>query len=204
MVIDISTVARRSGLPASTLRFYEQKGLIASVGRRGNRRLFDENVVDRLAFIALVGSAGFSLDEIAGMLTPDGTPRIDRAALASRAAEIDDTIRDLAALSTWLKHAAACPAPNHMECSSFRNYLDLASGLSRQPPLRPKRLRGMSGVVGGTQSLLAASSSSSHTVASRPIAPAAGMSTGAAPPSAAATASALPSPETTSHTSRER
>jgi DNA-binding transcriptional MerR regulator len=32
-VLDIAAVSRRSGLPASTLRFYEEKGLIASIGR---------------------------------------------------------------------------------------------------------------------------------------------------------------------------
>jgi DNA-binding transcriptional MerR regulator len=143
VVIDIATVARRSGVPASTLRFYEQKGLIASVGRRGNRRLFDEEVVDHLAFIALVGSAGFSLDEIAGMLTKHGAPQIDRAALAARASEIDDTISHLAAISSWLRRAAACPAPNHMECPSFRDYINLAStgAIGRRLPgkLRPHR-----------------------------------------------------------------
>ena len=36
--MDISEVARRSGVPASTLRFYEEKRLIASIGRRGLRR----------------------------------------------------------------------------------------------------------------------------------------------------------------------
>ena len=36
--MDITEVAKRSGVPASTLRFYEEKGLIASVGRRGLRR----------------------------------------------------------------------------------------------------------------------------------------------------------------------
>ncbi|XXT32716.1 MerR family DNA-binding transcriptional regulator [Sorangium sp. So ce448] len=33
--LDIAEVARRSGVPASTLRFYEEKGLSASTGRRG-------------------------------------------------------------------------------------------------------------------------------------------------------------------------
>jgi hypothetical protein len=36
--LDITEVARRSGIPASTLRFYEEKGLIASGGRRGRLR----------------------------------------------------------------------------------------------------------------------------------------------------------------------
>ena len=51
--IDIAEVAEQSGVRASTLRFYEEKGLIASHGRRGLRRLFDPGVLDRLALIAL-------------------------------------------------------------------------------------------------------------------------------------------------------
>ena len=39
--LDIAEVARRTGVPASTLRYYEEKGLITSTGRRGLRRLFD-------------------------------------------------------------------------------------------------------------------------------------------------------------------
>ena len=57
----IAEVAQRSGIPASTLRFYEQKGLIAPIGRHGLRRLFDPNVLDRLALISLGRAAGFSL-----------------------------------------------------------------------------------------------------------------------------------------------
>src|SRR5690606_17804977 len=53
MDLDIAEVAQRSGVPASTLRFYEEKGLIASIGRRGLRRLFDAEVLERLSLIAL-------------------------------------------------------------------------------------------------------------------------------------------------------
>jgi DNA-binding transcriptional MerR regulator len=55
--LDIAEVALRSRVAASALRFYEKKGLIASVGRRGLRRLFDPGVLERLAFIALGRSA---------------------------------------------------------------------------------------------------------------------------------------------------
>src|SRR5690606_12774455 len=58
---DIAEVSRQSGVPASTLRFYEEKGLIASVGRKGLRRQFEASVYDRLALIALGRAAGFSL-----------------------------------------------------------------------------------------------------------------------------------------------
>ena len=65
--LDIAEVAQRSGVPASALRFYEEKGLIRSIGRRGLRRLFDPGVIEQLALIALGQASGFSLDEIAGM-----------------------------------------------------------------------------------------------------------------------------------------
>ncbi len=83
--MDISEVARQSGVPASTLRFYEEKGLIASVGRRGLRRTFEPRVLERLALIALGSAAGFSLDEIARMFVPDGRPRIDRQVVGGAA-----------------------------------------------------------------------------------------------------------------------
>ena len=126
-ILDITEVARRSGVPASTLRFYEEKGLIASVGRRGLHRLFDAGVLERLALIAIGRSAGFSLDEIALMFAPGGRPRIDRQMLAAKAEELDKTIRRLSAMRDGLRHAAACPAPSHMECPTFRRIVQAAA-----------------------------------------------------------------------------
>ena len=142
--LDITEVAKRSGVPASTLRFYEEKGLIASVGRQGLRRVFNPGVLERLALIALGRSAGFSLDEIARMFAPDGRPRVDRHLLAVKAEELDATIAKLGAMRDGLRHAAACPAPSHMECPTFRRLLErAASGAigtrSRKTPSRRRR-----------------------------------------------------------------
>lgn len=127
--MDITEVARSSGLPASTLRFYEEKGLIASIGRRGLHRVFDPGVLERLALITLGRSAGFSLDEISLMFAPDGRPRIDRQMLRAKAEELDRTIRKLTEMRDGLRHAAACRAPSHMECPTFRRILrDAGSG----------------------------------------------------------------------------
>src|SRR5262245_20070288 len=126
--LDIGEVARRSGVAASTLRFYEEKGLITSVGRRGLRRLFHPRVLERLALIALWRSTGFSLHEISRMFAPDGKPRIDRQALTAKANELDKAISELTAMRDGLRHAAACPAPSHMECANFRRYLQSAAG----------------------------------------------------------------------------
>ena len=125
--MDITEVAQRSGVPASTLRFYEEKRLIASIGRRGLHRLFDPGVLERLALIALGRAASFSLDEIALMFAPDGRPRIDRKMLAAKAEELDRTIRRLSAMRDGLRHAAACPASSHLECPTFRHLLRAAA-----------------------------------------------------------------------------
>jgi DNA-binding transcriptional MerR regulator len=139
--LDITEVARRSGIPASTLRFYEEKSLIRSIGRRGLRRLFDAGVLDRLALITLGRAAGFSLDEMTRMFTADGKPRIDRRLLADKVHELDARIRELTAMRNGLKHAAACRAPSHMECPTFRRLLTAAS----RGALGPRRSRGALG-----------------------------------------------------------
>jgi DNA-binding transcriptional MerR regulator len=121
--LDIGEVVERSGVPASTLRFYEEKGLIASQGRKGLRRLFDPGVLDQLSLIALGRTAGFSLDEISQMFAPQGKPHIDRQMLTAKADELEATIRRLSVMRDGLRHAAACPAPSHMECPTFRRLL---------------------------------------------------------------------------------
>jgi len=131
--LDIGDVARHSGLPASTLRYYEEKGLIASTGRRGLRRQYDREVLQRVALIALGREAGFSLDEIRAMFGADGVPAIDRAKLAAKADELDHTIRRLSAVRDGLRHAAVCPAPNHLACPTFQKLLRVAGRRARPP-----------------------------------------------------------------------
>jgi DNA-binding transcriptional MerR regulator len=126
--IDISELARRSGVRASTLRFYEEKGLIASIGRRGLKRLFDPAVTERLALIALGRASGFSLDEIAGML--DG-PDIDRATLRAKAAVLDRRIEILTRMRDGLTHAADCKVPQLMDCPHFLRIVKVAGARRR-------------------------------------------------------------------------
>jgi MerR family redox-sensitive transcriptional activator SoxR len=132
--LDIAEAARHSGLPASTLRFYEQRRLIKSVGRRGLRRLFDTSVLQQLALITLARAGGFTLDEIAAMFAPDGRPRIDRAKLLTKAGELDRTIRRLKAMQNGLRHVATCSAPSHLQCPQFVRMMRLAGAGRLKPP----------------------------------------------------------------------
>ncbi|MCE9660703.1 MAG: helix-turn-helix domain-containing protein [Burkholderiales bacterium] len=140
--MDISEVARKSGIAASALRYYERMGLIHSLGRDGARRKFAPTVLDQLALIALGQVAGFSLDEIRVMFTPGGELNIDRGMLSSKADELDRMVKRLKAMSEGLRHAVACPAPSHAACPSFRRLLKAASAGAlegRQRKLAPRR-----------------------------------------------------------------
>lgn len=121
--LDIAEVVTQAAVPASTLRYYEEKGLIKSIGRSGLRRVFDTSVLERLALIALGRAAGFSLDEIATMFGNNGKLNIDRMMLLSKADELDLTIHKLSAMRDGLRHAAKCAAPSHMECPTFKKIL---------------------------------------------------------------------------------
>lgn len=141
--MDIAEVARRSGVAPSALRFYEEKGLIRSTGRRGLRRQYDAAVLEQLALIILGRAAGLTLEEIGRMLDVGGRARVDRRVLAARADEFDEQIRKLTAIRDGLRHAAACPAADHLECPKFRRLMGLAvSRATRKPGRRSTPGRG--------------------------------------------------------------
>lgn len=126
-VLDIGEVAERTGVVPSTLRYYEEIGLIASLGRHGLRRQFDADVLLKLALIAMGKVAGFSLEEIAGMFGRDGRPDIPRDQLRERADELQRQMVELRTLRDVLRHVADCPAPSHLECPTFRKLMQAAS-----------------------------------------------------------------------------
>ncbi|WP_447592449.1 helix-turn-helix domain-containing protein [Aquipseudomonas campi] len=135
--MDIAKVSRWSGLPASTLRYYEERGLIRSIGRDGLKRVFDASVLQRLSLIALGRTAGFSLDDIANMLANDEPFAIDRSRLEHQADQLDQTIKRLSAIRDGLRHAASCPAPSHLECPTFQRLMNLAAKTSGAGKRRP-------------------------------------------------------------------
>ena len=131
--MDIGEVSKRAHVTTSALRFYEEKGLIKSIGRHGLRRQYGKQVLDQLALIALGRAAGFSLDEIASMFGQDGKPELDRKMLKDKAEQLELMTRRLHFISEGLKHAAVCPAENHMQCTTFQNFLKAAISGEYQP-----------------------------------------------------------------------
>ena len=67
--MNIGAVAGRTGLPAKTIRYYEEAGLVAPAARADNGyRVYDERALERLAFIAHAKQLGCSLEEITDLV----------------------------------------------------------------------------------------------------------------------------------------
>lgn len=126
-LLDIGEVADKAGVPPSTLRYYDEIGLISNAGRKGLRRQFPPEVMLQLALIEMGKMAGFSLDEIATMFSKDGGSDVPREPLHRKADELDRQIRRMKTLRDLLRHVAECPAPSHMECPTFRQLVELAA-----------------------------------------------------------------------------
>jgi MerR family transcriptional regulator, redox-sensitive transcriptional activator SoxR len=60
----ISEAARRTGVPATTLRYYEDEGVLPPAARRNGRRVYDEQMVRLIQVAAFAQSVGFTLDEM--------------------------------------------------------------------------------------------------------------------------------------------
>jgi MerR family copper efflux transcriptional regulator len=109
----VSELARRSGVPASTVRYYEQEGLLPARRSPSGYRLYDEVAVDRLAFIGTAKSLGLPLPEIRRLLEPwqhgecsdvqhELLPLVEQ-----RMAETRDRIRELSGFADHLSRAHA-------------------------------------------------------------------------------------------------
>jgi len=111
--ITIGETARRSGVAASALRFYEERGLIASERAGSGHRRFARHVLRRIAFIVFAQRIGLRLEEIAIELAklPDGrSPTVaDWRRLSSAwAGRIDARIAELERLKSGLTECIGC------------------------------------------------------------------------------------------------
>jgi MerR family transcriptional regulator, redox-sensitive transcriptional activator SoxR len=120
-LLPISEVARRSGVAASALRFYEDRGLIASERAGSGHRRYPRPVLRRIAFIVYAQRVGLTLEEIGGEL-------------AKLPANHVPTRRDWSRLSTkWSSRIDARIAELH------RLRLPLTRPLPSRQPRRPSR-----------------------------------------------------------------
>jgi MerR family transcriptional regulator, redox-sensitive transcriptional activator SoxR len=136
-LLTISDVARRSGVAASALRFYEERGLIRSERAGSGHRRYPRAVLRRVAFIVFAQKIGLSLDEIGveiGRLPGNRVPvRADWARLSgSWTARIDRRIAELERLRSSLTQCIGCGCLSLQHCQ-MANPGDRASRLGPGP-----------------------------------------------------------------------
>jgi MerR family redox-sensitive transcriptional activator SoxR len=120
-LLTISEVSRRSGVPASALRFYEDRGLIASERAGSGHRRYPRAVLRRIAFIVFAQRMGLTLEEISAELAklPENRvpERADWAKLSSSwTRRIDERIAELERLRAGLTRCIGCGCLSLQEC----------------------------------------------------------------------------------------
>ena len=121
-LLDIGEVAARSGMPPSTLRYYERERIIVSTDRRGLRRQYQADVLNTLAVVAICQRAGFRLAEIKMLLATGGDPSWKQLVRRKRD-ELRAQVRHLTTTADQLDHALLCPSANVFDCEHFQGAL---------------------------------------------------------------------------------
>ena len=152
-LLTISEVSRRSGVAASALRFYEDRGLIESERAGSGHRRYERSVLRRIAFIVFAQRVGLTLDEIGtelARLPPDRVPgKRDWSRLSKGwSGRIDERIAELERLRAGLTECIGCGCLSLERCR-LANPGDRAAGLGPGPrywigdaPLTPERETG--------------------------------------------------------------
>jgi DNA-binding transcriptional MerR regulator len=116
--LTIGEVARRTGIAATTLRYYEQIGLLAPAARVGGQRRYGDAILARLEVIRLCKTAGFALDDIAVLFADDAPGRpVSRALARSKLAEIDARMDELRRAREIVEWGMACTCPSIDDCT---------------------------------------------------------------------------------------
>lgn len=116
--LTIGEVARQTGTAATTLRYYEQIGLLPAPARLGGQRRYDHAILARLEVIALCKSAGFSLEEIQLLFADDAPGRpVSRALAEAKLGEIDARMASLARARSVIEWGMRCACPSIDACT---------------------------------------------------------------------------------------
>jgi MerR family redox-sensitive transcriptional activator SoxR len=127
----IGEIAIRAGVPTSTIRYYEQIGLLPPAQRVNDRRRYDEAILQKLSVIRLAQQAGYSIAEIQ-MLVHDfpaeAPPSVRWQTLAQQKLdELDKRMRDLQAMKALLEQTLQCQCATLDECATGET-IDIGCG----------------------------------------------------------------------------
>jgi MerR family copper efflux transcriptional regulator len=131
--MNISEVAQRSGLPAKTIRYYEDIGLIRPQRSANGYRAFRESDLHKLAFLGRARALGFSIEDCRTLLQlyeDDSRESAQVKAIAQQhLREIDDKIAQLQSMRATLSHLVrSCAGDHRPDCPILE---DLGSTLGK-------------------------------------------------------------------------
>lgn len=116
----IGEVAGRSGLRASAIRYYEQSGLLPKPPRTGGRRVYGEDVLDRIAFLQHARESGFTIAEIKLLSSTTAPAKPLSAKMRQLAArkieEVDRLIERANVMKGMLTRSLRCQCLDTEEC----------------------------------------------------------------------------------------
>jgi DNA-binding transcriptional MerR regulator len=120
--LPIGELAARTGVPATTLRYYDELGLVRPSTRDGGRRRYAESAVEEVGVILFFREIGFTLAEIGNFLAGEGDGR--RELIEQKLAELAERQHRIEVARTALEHGQRCPAGEPLKCSRFRTIID--------------------------------------------------------------------------------
>ncbi|MFC3126907.1 helix-turn-helix domain-containing protein [Pseudoroseomonas globiformis] len=134
MTLTIGELSRRTGVKPTTIRWYEQEGLLPSPARSdGGHRVYAADHLRRLGFIRHARELGFAMPAIRTLLGLAGRPREDCAAIhglaTAQIAEVDSRLRRLEALRAELvEMAGSCRGGEAKDCRILETLADFEHG----------------------------------------------------------------------------
>ena len=124
MEIDIGDLAQWTNTSTATIRFYESKGLIQSIGRKGLRRQYPSRAIQNIALIKIFQNGGLTLSQIKNIAIDHAKIKIQRDQITEAKNGIKDKIEALNSLLFILSHIEKCPYDDHLQCPDFLKLLD--------------------------------------------------------------------------------
>jgi DNA-binding transcriptional MerR regulator len=117
-LLTVGEMARRSGVPATTLRYYDGLGLLVPVRLANGHRRYPDDSVARLQMIRLCQALGCDLDEIRELVR-ENTTEARRTAARRQLGNIDRQFQRLGVARTLLTHILECRCPTESECQAL-------------------------------------------------------------------------------------
>jgi DNA-binding transcriptional MerR regulator len=131
-LLTIGELARRAGVTASALRYYEELGLLPPPARISGQRRYPESAARLVAAILLYSDAGFTLaEQKALMASPESAPGDWKRLARRKLAELDEQIARAQAAREAIRHGLRCPHEDITQCPNFN--AGITARLAGQP-----------------------------------------------------------------------